>query len=266
MLALTPLSAAVMGGRQSAITELLKLVRSLGGHIFAPGLETYADRLNITGPESTLNSQVGYIGNAAGADYAYQDTLANTPKLVALGNARGLEFDGSTDHLVTDITTPSSGYMLSVFRQDEAIGANNALIGCGSTTNIVAGITLQNKSTGVVRLNRIDASGSFTSAETTASIVVGTATIADSSWTATSAKVRLNGVAEGVDAVTRDPTGTGVLLIGAQNQAKDGALSPGNYMQGAFGIQIIIPNVTLSADTEQRIRKLVGQIYGVQTQ
>lgn len=462
MLALTPLAAAVMGGRQSAIAELLALVRALNGHIFAPGLETYADQLALNPAASTLDSQVGYVGSAStqgqgenlipnseavgatpttvatgwvlegtngittsvvgagtvdgipyqdirvfgtatGTSYpsiqfdipgaslpiafagqlwsiqlkaaliagsyagfsgsyivarvdgcnssgeyielvtstsfstvtnsnltqlsttgraakissvrvkgiitgtvsvgqsvdltirvaqpqlerghptaytptygtaisrgvfasAVQGTLANTPKLVTLGNARGLEFDGSTDRLVTDITTPSSGYVCVAFRQDKALGSTNCLIGCGATSGNVGGIALRVTITGNIQAVKYANDGTALSARTLTTISVGSTTIADMSWGMSALAVRLLGAGESSNGSVKDPTGTGIMLIGAQNQYKDGALSPVNYTQGAFGLVIIIPNVTLPAATEQRIRKLVGQIYGAQTQ
>lgn len=241
------------------LNRLKDLVYSLGGHIFAPGTETYADRLNITGAESALDSQVGYVGNAAGANYAYQDTLADTPKLRAGGL---LEFDGSTDHLITDITTPSSGYMLSVFRQDEAIGSYNSIIGVSST---LGGLLLEVTNTGTVSFYRRDGSGAAP-VVTTSSISPGVLYIADASWATTGAKCRINGASEGISAVTKDPASSQILTIGCKNtNTTIGSVTGATFMQGAFGIQIIIPNVTLPTSTEQRIRQLVGQIYGVST-
>jgi len=193
---------------------------------------------------------------------AAQATLANTPILRAGGL---LEFDGSTDHLITDITSSSSGYMLSVFRQDEAFGGMNALIGNCYGSGTSSGEYLRVENTGYVKFIKYDTSGNIANAVTPTIISIGKLTIVDASWSPTSISIRKDGGTAGTSTDTVNPVGTGIMLIGARNTAKDGAIVASEFMQGALGIQIIIPNVTLPTATEQRIRQLVGQIYGVST-
>lgn len=460
MLALTPISAAVMGGRQSAIAELLKLIRSLGGHIFAPGLETYADQAALNPAASALDSQVGYVGSAVTQGLgenlvlesefttgtasafastwafagninnvnisvvgkgvnpdgtAYQDfriyttapasattyphiysvatgyvisafpgqlfaqqlkvklvagsfsgftsfthrlrfvdnassqtdesvlsslttatgeyltltgagrsgnanttrvtprilgainagstcdvtiricnwqlerghptnytptygtaisrgvfasaaqgTLPNTPKLVTLGNARGLEFDGSTDYLGANVQTAASGYICTVIRQTADFSTSRAFLGSGSFSK--PGFSLYT-STGNIIGFATNEGGTQTAAITSGgSLTVGELAVIDASYTPTGKSVRKNGAFEGTSSAASNPTTNNLLLIGGRNNGVVGAEALNTPFTGMVGITVYTPNVTLPTATEQRIRKLVGQIYGVQTQ
>lgn len=195
------------------------------------------------------------------SDETYPIASSNT----SIGTPNFWQFDGTDDYLITGIPTPSSGYMLSVFRQDEAIGGTNCLMGSAHTvTN--SGVRLSITTSGYPTLTVFDGSGSTGAAQINSAIVIGTHYLADASWTPTSQKLRLNGVNESIGSATRNTASSGIFLIGASNSASDGGYTPNAFMQGMFGIQIIIPNVILPIETEARIRKLVGQIYGIQTQ
>lgn len=243
-------------GSSSPVSELTALVKSLNGHIFVPGTETYADRLNITGAESALDSQVGYVGNAAGENYAYQDTLADTPILRA---GRLLEFDGSTDHLVTSIVPASSGYVVAVFKQNSQ-AATATLIGCAQA---VQGMSLRIVA-GNLQLARTDAGLATASTTCSATIPLDTLVIADADWGISSARVRQNGANQVTGSATRDVAGSGILTIAAQNSAPSGAISVINFLSGFIGVLGYIPGTVPDA-TQARIRQLAGQIYGVTT-
>lgn len=443
------IGAGIPFGSSSPFSELTSLVRSLGGYIFVPGTETYADRLNITGAESALDSQVGYVGNAAGANYAYQDTLADTPKLrgrvtnwskssnnftqywadtsctrtintltrattvgnsyvnqgivntglasappvgvpiaiqvkakaKSLGGFLGfrvqstfpdradilfnlttgalvgtavtnytilstsselqadgywllkvvvtptasvltqlimspgdnstavsalsaaqptlsdcyvkdlqtevasscgvfvptngaeastgapttLEFDGSTDHLITDIVPGVNGYWGAVVRQDEALGVTNCILGCGTLAGNIAGVAIQINASGNATLTRYNTSGTNGTATTSTAITAGVMAIIDGDWTVTASRVRINGAGEGTGTSSIDVTGsTSIALIAAKNTAKDGAVTAVNFLQGKEGIVWMVP-ATVQDATQARIRQLAGQIYGVST-
>lgn len=222
--------------------------------IYAPQLE----RGHPTAYTPTYGTAIsrGVFASAA------QATLADTPKLVTLGNARGLEFDGSTDHLVTDITSTSAGYMFAVFQQDEAIGSYNSIFGTAST---LGGVLLEVSNTGYPFLSRMASGGSSVAVVAASPITPGVCCLVDAAWTAAGAKCRLNGSYEGSNSTAKDPVSAQILTIGCKNSNTTvGAVTGANFMQGKIGIVGYIP-ATVPDATQARIRQLAGQIYGVST-
>lgn len=198
---------------------------------------------------------------------AAQGTLANTPKLVTMGNSRGLEFDGLTDYLGADVPTAASGYICTAIRQTADFSTSRAFLGSGSFSKPGLSLLSLHTNTGNV-IGFATNEGGIQTIVTTAggSLTVGELAVIDASYTLTGKSVRKNGAFEGMNSAASNPTTNNLLLIGSRNNGVVGAEALNIPFTGSVGITVYIPNVTLPSSTERRIRKLVGQIYGVQTQ
>lgn len=195
---------------------------------------------------------------------AAQGTLANTPKLLTLGNSRGLEFDGSTDYIGADVQTAASGYVCAVIRQTADFSTARAFLGSGSFYR--TGFSLYTTSGGTVVFSTNEGGTQTSVLSAGAALAVGELAVVDASYTPTGKSIRKNGAFEGTSSTASNPATNNLLLIGGRNTGVVGAEVLNIPFTGSVGAFIYIPNVTLPAATEQRIRKLVGQIYGVATQ
>lgn len=254
-------TARLVGTGTTKVYSVLYLAVPAGSGTWDQVIRIYQPQLNRGNPIAytpTYGTAVSRPQFAAAA----QSTTAACPILRDISGKKWAQFDGNDDHLATGIPTPSTGYVCVVGRQDEALGSVNALIGGYTTTQ--AGCSLDISAAGYPRLTRAKSDGTTDVCASTGAISVGVPFVVDASWAASSAKVRLNGTAEGTSGVTKDPVGTQIMTIGARNtHATVGSVTPAELFGGNEGAVIVIPNVTLPTATEQRIRQLAAQIYGI---
>jgi hypothetical protein len=173
-----------------------------------------------------------------------------------------LDYDGTDDRLETNIAPGSygAGYLCGGWTQMEVLGVQNAMFG-SSNASAVRGVLNTVGTTGLTRLARFTGTTS-SAAQSSVAVTPSVPFVADADYVVASAKSRLNGVAEGTDAASRDYRGsTQVALLGASNNAESGITAVA-FFQGYMFSQIWLPSIP-TAEQQAILRAYCASKAGV---